>query len=80
MMDLPVEKRRTFFKKVYTLELQQRHITGRWFLASEKLPLLVEKIMNNLEKRRAPAGPAFDEVKRLFGLRSNKEIFDFLGY
>lgn len=80
MMILPVEKRRAYFKQVYTLELAKLHKTGvcRWPI--ERLPAMVETVMDELGRRAAPAGNAFNATKKFFGLRSNKATFEFLGY
>ena len=80
MMILPVKERRAYFKQAYALELGKLHTKGicRWPI--EDLPKMVEAVMDNFGKRRAPSGPAFDAVKKFFGLRSNKATFEFLGY
>lgn len=80
MMILPVEKRRKFFKQAYIIELRRLHATGvcRWPI--ERLPSMVELVMDNLGKRQIPKGPAFDAVKKFFGLKTQKATFEFLGY
>lgn len=80
MMILPVEKRRTYFREAYALELSKLHATGvcRWPI--EELPEKIKIIMENLEKRRVPSGQAFENTKKFFGIKTQKAIFQFLGH
>jgi hypothetical protein len=80
MMLLPVEKRRKHFKDCYALELGRLHATGKCRWPIERLPSMVELVMDNLGKREAPQGPAFEAVKKFFGLKTQKQTFEFLGY
>ncbi len=80
MMILPVETRRKHFRDAYTIELGRLHATGvcRWPI--ERLPAMIETVMDHLGQRRAPQGPAFEAVKKFFGLKTHKVTFEFLGY
>jgi hypothetical protein len=80
MMILPVEKRRDYFKQAYTLELGKLHAKGVCAWPIESLSAMVERVMDCLGNRNAPSGPAFDAVKKFFGLKSQKATFEFLGY
>lgn len=80
MMILSVEQRRKYFKEAYVIELGRLHATGvcRWPI--ERLPAMIEQVMDSLGKRQAPQGPAFNAVKKFFGLKTQKATFEFLGY
>lgn len=78
MMILPVEKRREYFRKVYTAELGRLHATGKCAWPIERLGGMVENIMASILKRQAPAGPAFDATMKFFGMNTKKSLFAFL--
>lgn len=80
MMILPVEKRRDYFKRAYALELGKLHAKGVCAWPIESLPAMVERVMDHLGGRQTPSGPAFDAVKKFFGLKTQKATFEFLGY
>ena len=80
MMVLPAEKRREYFRKVYTLELGKAHAKSDYAWPIERLPNIVKQVMENLSKRNVPRGRALDETKKFFGLKTQKTIFEFLEY
>lgn len=80
MMILPVEKRREYFRKAYALELGKLHDKGDCAWSIERLPSMVELVMNDLSKRRVPHGRAIDATTKFFGLKTQKSIFRFLEY
>lgn len=79
MMILPVEKRREHFRSAYAIELARLHATGRCAWPIDKLPGKLDNSMAGILSRRAPIGPAYDATMKLFGLKSQKALFAFLG-
>lgn len=79
LMNLPVEKRREFFRKAYALELGRAHALGKMAWPIERLPEMVDKVMTGIENRRVPSGPAFDAAMKFFGLKTQKALFTFIG-
>lgn len=80
MMILPVEKRRAYFRQTYSIELARAHEKGGFRWPIEKLPAIVESVMDGIGKRRVPSGPAYDATIKLFGIKSQKALFGFLEY
>jgi hypothetical protein len=80
MMILPVEKRRAHFRKAYTIELGRFHATGACRWSIEKLPEMVERVMDGIGQRRVPSGPAYDATIKFFGITTQKALFAFLEY
>ncbi len=78
MMALPVESRRDFFRRAYTLELGRAHAKGGFRWPIEMLPELVERVMSDIMKRRVPSGSAYDATMKFFGLTTQKALFAFL--
>lgn len=80
MMGIPVDKRREFFAKAYTLKLGQLHATGKCAWPIEKLPTLVASVMTGIADRQVPSGPAFDASMKFFNIKTQKALFAFLEY
>ena len=78
MMTLPVDKRRDFFRKAYTMELGKAHATGNFVWPIEKLPSMVDRVMTEIQSRRVPSGKAFDATMKFFELKTQKALFVFL--
>lgn len=84
MMTLPAEERFDAFRKAYaeTLETRHReaantHVPFQWPI--ERLPEMVEKVMAALRKRNVSSGPAFEATLKFFQIKTQKELWVFLG-
>lgn len=84
MMILPAAERFEYFRKAYSLELGKRHaqaalthVPFQWPI--ERLDEMVEKVMTALRKRNVSSGPAFEAVLKFFQIKTQKELWVFLG-
>lgn len=84
MMILPAAERRDFFRKAYSIELGKGHtraaLVGRpyqWPI--EQLEEMVSKAMAELEKRRMISGASIEAVLKYFQIKTQKELWVFLG-
>lgn len=80
LMNLPVEKRREFFRKAYALEMGRAYVANNYRWPIEKLPEMVDRAMADIAIRRMPSGAAIDAVKKFFVLKTQKDVFAFLDY
>lgn len=84
MMILPAAERFEYFRKWYSMELARHHavgaMTGRPFQWSiDRLEEMVEKVMGELRKRTAPSGGAYEATLKYFQIKTQKELWVFLG-
>ncbi len=77
---LPIEARRDYFRKAYTIELARLHATGACRWPVEQLPIMVGKAMDAIARKEMPIGTAMDATRKMFGLKTNKATFELLGY
>ena len=76
---LPLEARRDYFRKAYTIELARLHATGVCNWPIERLPEIVDKSMKALLSGSMPTGPAMEATRKMFGLKTQKATFELLG-
>ena len=77
---LPLEARRDYFRKAYTIELARLHTTGACRWPVEQLPVMVDKAMAAIARKEMPIGSAMDATRKIFGLKTQKATFELLGY
>lgn len=79
LMNLSVEQRREYFRKFYTIELGRLHATGACNWPIERLPEIAAKAMAAALSKSLPTGPAMEATRKIFKLKTNKAVFEFLG-
>ena len=60
LMVLPADKRREYFRKLYTVELARLHATGACRWSIDQLPTMVDRVMAALARQEMPIGAAMD--------------------
>lgn len=80
LSQLPLEARREYFRKAYTIELGRLHATGACHWPVEQLPAMVDKAMAAIARKEMPIGTAMDATRKMFGLKTQKATFEMLGY
>lgn len=78
LMILPADKRREYFRKLYTVELARLHATGACRWPIEQLPTMVGRVMDALARQEMPIGTAMDATRKILKLKTNKATFEFL--
>lgn len=78
LMVLPADKRREYFRKLYTVELARLHATGACRWSIEQLPAMVDRVMDALARQEMPIGAAMDATRKILKLKTNKATFEFL--
>lgn len=79
MLGVPVETRKNLFRQKYALELGKLHANGGFMWDISKLPDMVDKVMTGIADKKPPIGEAFDLTKKYFGIKTNKNLYEFFG-
>ena len=79
MMVLPAAQRQDYFRKAYAIELARLHATGACRWPADQLPQMVDRAMVAITAHTMPIGPAMDATRKLFGLKTHKATYEFLG-
>ena len=77
LMILSPEKRLAYFRHYYTLALARENASNPWVI--KKLPEIVDRAVSDTLEKNIPSGEAFKKTKKFFGIKTNKELFVFLG-